>query len=98
MAELNRSWLTVYGVSTEGEYCITCPRLERRVFDYTTRGRCGLMTSKSVDRPILTLIWAGNYRVMMPQLTIKVAIYIELYSTGSCNTEIVLWEKQQIVV
>ena len=31
------------------------PRLERRVYDYTTRGRCGLMTSKSVDRPILTL-------------------------------------------
>ena len=34
MAELNRSWLTVYGVSMEGEYCVTCPRLERRVYDY----------------------------------------------------------------
>ena len=53
--ELNRSRLTVYGVSTEGEYCVTSPRLERRIYDYTRRGRCGLMKGKSEDRPILTI-------------------------------------------
>jgi len=77
VAELNRIWLIVYGVSMEGEYCVTGPRLERRVYDYTTRGRCGLMKGKSVDRPILTSalnLYAPNRLTGWVQSNIRVFI------------------------